>query len=64
MYIPGGSQPPALAKALTERGMDPSKIKIMGQGKHSPTKARLRPWAIARSGSLQRFITTKRTIPK
>ena len=32
VYIPGGSQPPALAKALTERGMDPSKIKIMGQG--------------------------------
>jgi branched-chain amino acid transport system substrate-binding protein len=32
VYIPGGSQPPALAKALIERGMDPSKIKILGQG--------------------------------
>jgi len=30
--FPGGSQPVALAKALVERGMDPSKIKIMGQG--------------------------------
>jgi len=32
VYIPGGSQPPALAKALIERGMDPTKIKILGQG--------------------------------
>jgi len=32
VFIPGGAQPPALAKALTERGMDPNKIKIMGQG--------------------------------
>jgi len=32
VFIPGGSQPPALAKALIERGMDLSKIKLMGQG--------------------------------
>ena len=32
VFVPGGSQPVALAKALVERGMDPSKIKIMGQG--------------------------------
>jgi len=32
VFVPGGSQPAALAKALIERGMDPSKIKIMGQG--------------------------------
>ena len=32
VFIPGGSQPPALAKALIERGMDFSKIKLMGQG--------------------------------
>ena len=32
VFVPGGSQPAALAKALVERGMDPSKIKIMGQG--------------------------------
>ncbi len=32
VFIPGGSQPAALAKALIERGMNPSKIKIMGQG--------------------------------
>src|SRR5712671_6518910 len=32
VFIPGGSQPPALAKALVERGIDPKKIKVMGQG--------------------------------
>jgi branched-chain amino acid transport system substrate-binding protein len=32
VFVPGGSQPTALAKALIERGMDPRKIKIMGQG--------------------------------
>jgi len=32
VFIPGGSQPVALAKALVERGMDPSRVKLMGQG--------------------------------
>jgi branched-chain amino acid transport system substrate-binding protein len=32
VFIPGGSQPAALAKALVERGIDPKKIKVMGQG--------------------------------
>jgi branched-chain amino acid transport system substrate-binding protein len=32
VFVPGGSQPPALGKALIERGMDPKKIMIMGQG--------------------------------
>jgi branched-chain amino acid transport system substrate-binding protein len=32
IFVPSGAQPPALAKALIERGMDPRKIKIMGQG--------------------------------
>jgi branched-chain amino acid transport system substrate-binding protein len=32
VFVPGGSQPAALAKALLERGMDPGKLKIMGQG--------------------------------
>jgi len=32
VFVPGGSQPVALAKALVERGMDPGKIRIMGQG--------------------------------
>jgi len=32
VFIPGGSQPVVLAKALVERGMDPSRVKLMGQG--------------------------------
>lgn len=32
VFVPGGAQPAALGNALVERGMDPSKIKIMGQG--------------------------------
>jgi branched-chain amino acid transport system substrate-binding protein len=32
VWVPGGAQPPALAKALSERGFDPKKTKILGQG--------------------------------
>jgi branched-chain amino acid transport system substrate-binding protein len=32
VWIPGGAQPAALAKALADRGLDPKKMKIMGQG--------------------------------
>jgi branched-chain amino acid transport system substrate-binding protein len=32
VFVPGGSQPTALAKTLIERGMDPTKLKIMGEG--------------------------------
>ncbi len=32
VFVPGGVQPAALAKALAERGIDPKKTKIMGQG--------------------------------
>jgi branched-chain amino acid transport system substrate-binding protein len=32
VFIPGGSQPGALGNALVERGIDPSKIKLLGHG--------------------------------
>jgi branched-chain amino acid transport system substrate-binding protein len=32
VFIPGGTQPAAFAKALRERGMDPSKISVLAQG--------------------------------
>ena len=32
VFIPGGAQPPAFAKSLQERGIEPAKIKVMGQG--------------------------------
>ena len=31
IWIPGGTQPAAVGKALTERGIDPKKIRVMGQ---------------------------------
>ncbi len=31
IWIPGGTQPAAVGKALAERGVDPSKVKILGQ---------------------------------
>ncbi len=31
VFIPGGAQPAALGKAFAERGIDPKKIKVMGQ---------------------------------
>lgn len=31
IWTPGGTQPAAIGKALSERGVDPSKIKILGQ---------------------------------
>ena len=39
VFVPGGSQPVALAKALVERGMDPGKIRIIGQGELSEESA-------------------------
>ena len=32
VFIPGGAQPAAFAKALADRGIDPKKTKILGQG--------------------------------
>jgi len=31
IWIPGGAQPAAVGKALAERGIDPAKIKVLGQ---------------------------------
>lgn len=32
IFIPGGAQPPALGKALAERGLTPPTVKLFGQG--------------------------------
>jgi len=32
VFVPAGAQPAALGKALAERGVDPTKIKVMGTG--------------------------------
>src|ERR1700729_1734765 len=51
IWIPGGAQPGAVGKALAERGIDPSKIKVMGLWIRSPSKARAKAWARSRSAS-------------
>jgi branched-chain amino acid transport system substrate-binding protein len=40
IWVPGGTQPAAIAKALAERGIDPKKTKILGQGELSEDEAR------------------------
>lgn len=39
IFVPGGAQPAALGKALIERGIDPKKIKVMGQGEITSDEA-------------------------
>jgi branched-chain amino acid transport system substrate-binding protein len=40
IWIPGGAQPAAIAKVLAERGIDPRKIKVLGQGELTEDEAR------------------------
>jgi branched-chain amino acid transport system substrate-binding protein len=40
IWLPGGAQPAAIAKALKERGIDPSKTKVLGQGELTEDEAR------------------------
>jgi branched-chain amino acid transport system substrate-binding protein len=40
IWLPGGAQPAAIAKALTERGIDPKKTKVLGQGELTEDEAR------------------------
>ena len=37
--VPGGAQPAAIGKALAERGIDPKKTKILGQGELTDDEA-------------------------
>jgi branched-chain amino acid transport system substrate-binding protein len=39
IWVPGGAQPPALGKALAERGIDPQKMKVLGQGEVTDDQA-------------------------
>ena len=39
IWIPGGAQPAAIGKALAERGIDPKKIKMLGQGELTDEEA-------------------------
>ena len=33
IWVPGGAQPPALGKAMAERGIDPQKVKVLGRAR-------------------------------
>jgi branched-chain amino acid transport system substrate-binding protein len=39
VFIPGGTQPAALGKALSERGIDPRKTKVLGSGETTSEQA-------------------------
>ncbi len=39
IFVPGGAQPAALGKAFAERGVDPSKTKILGSGETTAEQA-------------------------
>jgi branched-chain amino acid transport system substrate-binding protein len=39
IFVPGGTQPAAIAKALAERGIDPAKTKILGTGELTSEQA-------------------------
>ncbi|HXM81235.1 MAG TPA: ABC transporter substrate-binding protein [Burkholderiales bacterium] len=39
-WVPGGAQPAALGKALAERGIDPKRTRILGQGELTEEEAR------------------------
>jgi branched-chain amino acid transport system substrate-binding protein len=40
IFVPGGAQPAAIGKALAERGIDPSRTKVMGMGELTEDEAR------------------------
>ncbi len=61
-FVPGGTQPGAIAKTLLERGLDPKKIKIMGQGELSDENA-LKTMGDAGVGSSPHSIMTSPTTP-
>jgi branched-chain amino acid transport system substrate-binding protein len=40
LWVPGGVQPAAIGRALSERGIDPRKTKVLGQGELTEEEAR------------------------
>jgi branched-chain amino acid transport system substrate-binding protein len=40
IFVPGGTQPAAIGKALAERGVDPKKTKVLGMGELTEDEAR------------------------
>jgi branched-chain amino acid transport system substrate-binding protein len=55
VFIPGGAQPGAFAKALQERGVDPKKTKILGQGEITMDDNALKSMGDAATGIITAF---------
>jgi branched-chain amino acid transport system substrate-binding protein len=55
VFIPGGAQPGAFAKALQERGIDPKKTKILGQGEITMDDNALKSMGDAAAGIITAF---------
>ena len=54
IFVPGGVQPAALGKTLTDRGIDPKKTRILGQGEFTEEEA-LRSMGDASMGIITAF---------
>ena len=55
ILVPGGAQPAALGKALAERGIDPAKTKVLGQGEVTDDERAARAWATPRVGIITAY---------
>jgi branched-chain amino acid transport system substrate-binding protein len=55
IFIPGGAQPAAFAKALADRGLTPKNIKIMGQGEITMDDTALKNMGDAAAGIITVF---------
>ena len=63
IWTPGGPQPAAIGKALAERGIDPKKTKVLGQGELTYEDA-LKNMGERASASSPPSITTTITTPR
>ena len=58
VFVPGGAQSPAIAKALADRGIDPRRTKVMSQAELTDEPRARRAWATPRSASSRPRTTT------
>ena len=63
IFVPGGAQPAALGKAFAERGVDASKIKIIGTGEVGRRELAQEHGRCRRSASSPCGTTTTTTTP-
>ena len=64
IFVPGGAQPAALAKAMAERGIDPKKTKVLGTGEIIDRRRPREHGRLRRSTSSPPGTTTTTTTPR